>query len=268
MCARATSVSRWATVAVAVLVAACATSGVNRGDINLVSLEQEWELGRRLSADLAQKLDLVDDPAATAYLDRLGTRLADRTQLGGLPWEFHLVRDQAVNAFNIPGGHVYVSTGLVTASQNAAQLAGVMAHEVGHGAARHATEQLTRAYGLNVVAALLLGENPAVYEQILAQIAGAGALADFSREAEREADQLGVRYMWEAGYDPNGLPEMFETLLEQRRQRPGAVARFFSTHPLTESRIREVRGQIRELPPKADLITDEPGYRRLREISR
>lgn len=226
---------------------ACSSTGVNSGDLNLVSLEEEWQLGAQLSRDLAGQLDLVGDRQANAYIEQLGDAIVAQTELGNLPWEFHIVRDPEVNAFNIPGGHVYVNTGLIGAADNVAELAGVMAHEISHGVARHGTEQLTRAYGLQIVAGVALGENPPVYQQILAQVAGGGAMARFSRGAEEEADDLGVRYMARAGYDPEGLATMFEELLQRRQRSPGSVEQFFSTHPLAEDRIRDVRRAAREV---------------------
>lgn len=178
---------------VGVLIPTYATGGVNSGDINLVSVRQEWELGRKLSADLARKLDLVENRAAVAYLNRMGRRMSSRTELGRLRWRFHLVRDATINAYNIPGGHVYVHTGLVRAAGSAAELAGALSHEIGHGAARHGTEQLTRNYGLSLVVGLLLGEDPATYQQILTQVVAGGAMANYGRDAEREADRLGDR---------------------------------------------------------------------------
>lgn len=226
---------------------ACASTGVNQGDLNLVSLEEEWQLGAQLERDLQGKLNLVNDRAALSYVNQLGRQIVAQTEMRNLPWKFHIVADPEINAFNIPGGHVYVNTGLIGAADNAAELAGVMAHEISHGVARHGTEQLTRAYGIQIVGGLLLGQNPAAYEQILAQIAAGGALASFSRDAEREADALGVRYMAGAGYDPEGLATMFEELFQRRQRQPGAVEQFFSTHPLTENRIQEVRQMRREI---------------------
>lgn len=246
-----------------VLAASCATSGVNRGDLNLVSLEDEWRLGQQLEADIAKKVRLVNDRAAVRYVDRMGQRIVSRTELAELPWEFHIVADDSVNAFNVPGGHVYVHSGLIRAAGSASELAGVMAHEIAHGVARHGTEQLTRAQGLSIVAGVALGQNPGAVEQIATQILGGGALAKFSRNAEREADELGVRHMHAAGYDPRGMAEMFEVLLEERRRRPSSVERFFSSHPLTESRIAEVREDAAELGSGANLIRDDPGFREL-----
>src|SRR5687768_4335069 len=147
----------------------CATSGVNSGDFNLVSLDDEWQLGAQLERDLGKKLKLIRSGNAASYLNRVGRAMVSQTELADRPWTFHLVDDPALNAFNIPGGHVYVNTGLVEAAPDAAAFAGVLGHEISHGVARHGTEQLTKAYGLNVLAGLLLGQNPAVYEQILAQ---------------------------------------------------------------------------------------------------
>lgn len=250
-------------VPLVVLVAGCATTGVNRGDINLVSLEEEWQLGQKLEADIARQLPLVNDRAALAYINEMGRRIVAQTEMANLPWKFHIVADPSINAFNIPGGHVYVHTGLIEQAGSAAELAGVMAHEISHGVARHGTERLTKAYGLNIVASLLLGQNPAVYQQILAQIIGTGAIAKFSRSDENEADVLGVRYMYEARYNPQGMISMFRTLLDQRQRRPSSIEQFFATHPLSEDRIENVRSEIRKLPSTQGLVTNESGFRTL-----
>lgn len=242
----------------------CASSGVNRGDVNLVSLEEEWQLGQRLESDLARELDLVRDPGITNYVSRLGQKIVDTTEMARYPWKFHVVRSPDVNAFNIPGGHVYVNTGLIVTTDSASELAGVMAHEISHGVARHATEQLTRAYGLNILAGLALGENPETYERILAQIVGTGTMAQFSQSDEREADSLGVHYMARAGYHPEGMASVFLELLQQRQRRPSSVEQFFSSHPLTEERVRGVRSEMGRVGDLSQLIRDEPGFRRLR----
>ncbi len=242
------------------LTAACASSGVNRGDVNLVSCEQEWQLGQQLERDLSGQLRLVQDRRSLNYLTAVGQRIVRQTELAQAPWEFHLVADPEVNAFNIPGGHVYVHSGLVSSTRSVSELAAVLAHEIAHGVSRHGTEQLTRVYGLNILATLALGENPALYQQLLAQIAGTGAIAKFGRDAEREADHLGLRYMQAAGYDGRGMVSLFEKLLSERRRRPGKVERFFATHPLTEERIAEVQRELAQLPAGDRLVSNEPGY--------
>lgn len=253
-----------AAILIALTSFACATTGVNQGDFNIISIEQEWELGAKLEKDLAERLTLVDDAATLGYVDRLGQAIVDQTEMADLPWEFHIVADSQINAFNIPGGHVYVNTGLIAAAPDVAAFAGVMAHEISHGVARHGTEQLSKTYGFSILAGIVLGENPAAYEQILAQILAGGALAKFSREAEREADRLGVHSMYEAGYDPLGMARMFELLLERRESQPNAVERFFSSHPLTKERIEAVRAAANQLPPKS-LIDSDSGFRSVQQ---
>jgi predicted Zn-dependent protease len=232
------------------VLAACASSGVNQGDFNVVSIVEEWQLGQQLESDLARELVLVDDPIIVGYINEVGNRLVRQTEMAGLPWEFHVVRNDEINAFNIPGGHVYVHTGLIKAARNSSELVGVMAHEVGHGVARHSTEQLTRAYGLNIVAGILLGSDPAAYQQILAQILGTGAIASFSRDAEREADGLAVSYLYEAGYDPRGFVNFFEVLMEQGRavKTSECWAHFFATTlPTPPAPIMSTRDIFRSL---------------------
>lgn len=245
-------------VFLAVSVSAAGCAGI-LGGFNLISIEEEWELGAQLERDIAQELPIVNDAQLNQYITQMGQRIVAETEMAHLPWNFHVVADANINAFNIPGGHVYVYTGLITAANNAAELAGVVAHEIAHGVARHGTQRLSQAYGMNVLAAVILGQDPALYQQILAQVLAGGAFAQFSQRDEREADRLGVRFMYEAGYDPEGMARMFEQLVEERERRPGALEQFFSTHPLTENRIRDVRIQADRLPER-NLRMNERGF--------
>lgn len=242
----------------------CATTGVNKGQFNVVSLQEEWELGAKLERDLDGQLRIIHDREAEAYINSIGQQIVARTEMSKLPWKFHLVADLQVNAFNIPGGHVYFYSGLIQESEDLSQLIGVMAHEISHGVARHGTEQLTKQYGIAVVASLVLGRNPAVYQQILANIVATGTMMKFSRDAEREADRLGVHYMYEAGYDPEGMPAMFGNLLEIRQRKPSTLEQFFSSHPLTEERISSTRAEISRLQRRDDLVMDTAAFRTFR----
>lgn len=222
-------------------------------------------MGRQIEAQIEQELDLVHDQAALNYVNSLGQRLVGQTSMSELPWKFHIVDDPAINAFNVPGGHVYVYTGLIREADNAAELAGVMGHEIAHGVERHATEQMTQRYGLSVLAAVVLGQNPSIVQQIVAQIVGTGAVAKFSRDDEREADRLGVRYMYDAQYDPRGMVTMFETILAERQRRPSSVEQFFATHPLSEERIENIEAEIRRLPPSDRLTLHDNGFQTLQQ---
>lgn len=244
--------SRFALPLVVIFALSCGGSG---GNFNLISIEEEWQLGNQLAQDVARQMPVERD----AYVTALGQRIAAQTPMANLPWNFYVVRNNEINAFAIPGGHVYVHSGLINAASNASELSGVMAHEISHVVARHSTEQISRQYGLSVLAGIILGQNPAVYQQLLAQILAGGAFARFSREAEREADDLGVRSMNQAGYNPDGMVTMFQKLLAREKSQPGTVEKFFSTHPLTADRIKDVQNEISKLPQKATR-TDEPEF--------
>jgi beta-barrel assembly-enhancing protease len=244
------------------LLAGCATSG-GGGDLNLVSLEDEWKLGEQLAADIEKNMEIVHDREVNGLVNRIGQQIVRQTAMAQLPWHFHVVNDPQINAFNIPGGRVYVTTGLIAAAKDVAAFSSVLAHEIAHGVSRHGTEQLTRSYGLSVVANLLLGNDPALHEQVLAGVLGSGAMAHYSRQAELEADSLGLRCMVRAGYDPNGMIRMFETLLEDRKRRPSRVERIFATHPLTEDRILAVRNELQTLPETTSLVASDREYERI-----
>ena len=243
----------------------CTCSGVNRGDVNLVSLDDEWALGAQLAAEVDAQTEPLADPTAQGYLDAMGQALADQTELADRPWTFTVLADPAVNAFALPGGHIYVNAGTIAAAESQAELASVVAHEVAHGVARHGTERMVKAHGLSLVAGLLLGEDPGLLQQIVAEIAGRSAVAGFSRADEREADALGLETMAEAGYDPDGMAAMFETLAELQARRPGPLERWFATHPLGEERVEAAAEAARTLEAEGPRPTDPAAFEAVRQ---
>jgi predicted Zn-dependent protease len=258
------SISTAAVALVTLLALSCGSAG-GGGDFNLISIEEEWQLGQQLSQDVAKQVRFNNDPAVNAYVRQLGQKIVagSPAPFNQLPWEFHVVEDPALNAFAIPGGHVYVNTGLIANADTASELAGVMAHEISHVTARHTTEQISRQYGLSVLAGVVLGQNPGALQQIAAQIVAGGAIARFSREAEREADEIGIQAMARAGYDPRGMASMFRELLEHSKSNPGRVEQFFATHPTTEDRIRDAENRAAQLNA-ANTVTDEPSFQDVR----
>ncbi|HVR99292.1 MAG TPA: M48 family metallopeptidase [Thermoanaerobaculia bacterium] len=251
-------------VLTALIVFGCAGSSVQAGGFNLVSLDQEWQMREDLRAQVAHEYRLVNDPQALAYINEVGRRIAAQTPYGNRRWDFGIVDDSSVNAFNLPGGLVYVHSGLIAEADTLDQLVGVLAHEIGHGASRHGTQLMSRAYGYNLLAGLALGRNASQTKQILAQVVGAGVMTDYSRDAEREADRLGVNYAYRAGYDPDGAADFFRQLLDLRQRRPTRVEQFFSSHPLTEERIHNVETAAASLSRGRNLIDDTQAYQRFR----
>ncbi|HEY0510360.1 MAG TPA: M48 family metallopeptidase [Thermoanaerobaculia bacterium] len=253
---------------VAVLGLAVTAAAPRTGEgFDLISVDQEWAMRSEMFTQVAQQKPIVNDPAVTQYLNALGRRLAAQTPYGNRRWDFFVVRDGSVNAFNMPGGLVFVNSGLVAEADTLDELADVMAHEVGHGAARHGTRMMTRAYGYNLLARLVLGRNPGMLRQILARLVGTGAMNHYSRDAERQADYLGVGYAYKAGFDPQGFEDFFGKLARLQRSRPSKVGQFFSDHPLTQERIQNVHAEIARLPrPRVALVRDSPDYQRFRKL--
>lgn len=232
--------------------------------VNLVSEDEEWQMGRELERDINRQVQLVNDATLQNYVQQMGQRIVRQTPMANREWRFHVISDASVNAFNAPGGLVYIHTGLIATAENTSELAGVMAHEVAHGVARHGTQRLSQVYGLNMVAAIVLGGDPGLVQQIAAQLVAGGTVAAFSRDMEREADRLGVRYMVAAGYNPEGMASLLEKLIAERQRRPGAVEQFFSTHPLTEERVATVRQEARSVS-RSGLITNDNQYPTIRQ---
>jgi predicted Zn-dependent protease len=240
-----------AVVALALAAGSCATLG----GANYVSLEEEWQLGQELEADLRGRLPLVNDATLQRYVNDLGQQMVRQTTMANLPWRFHVVRDGEINAFNVPGGLVYVHTGLLARAGSAAEFAGALAHEVAHGVARHGTRRYSQQQEANLLASILLGSNPGAVAQIGAQIAAAGAFARFSRADENEADQLAVQLLAAVGYDPEGLARLLERLMEEGGDGGG----FFATHPNPAERAANVRALARDVS-RSGLRTNDAGF--------
>ncbi len=228
---------RAALLAGALALSSCATLGGS----NYYSLDQEWEMGQQLQAELRTQLPLSRDQTLTRYVDAVGQSMVRQTSMRNRRWNFYVVQDDAINAFNIPGGAVYINTGLIKRVGSAGELAGAIAHEVAHGVARHGTSRLSKAQEANVIAGAVLGRSQGV-GQIAAQVAAQGAFASFSRSDEREADQMGVELMVASGWDPDGLAALLSRLAQAER---GGGAKFFRSHPLSSERMQTVQAMAR-----------------------
>ncbi|MGA7615122.1 MAG: M48 family metallopeptidase [Thermoanaerobaculia bacterium] len=246
---------------VAFMFAGCSSLGANGSS---VSLDQEWQLGDQMAAQVAQQVKLVHDPAALAYVRSVGEKIHQQTPLANRPFDFEIVNDPSVNAFSLPGGHIYVNTGLIAQADRVDMLAGVIAHEISHVVHRDAIKQLEQQQEINAVGSILLGQNPGVLAQLAAQIVAGGAMAKFSRQDEKSADDLGLELMTRAGYDPHGMVAMFQKLLALEQSDPNAVARFFADHPTAQSRIRDLQQKIAQMGNPTG-IRNDPQYQVIRQ---
>ena len=233
---------------------------------NFVSLEKEIQLGAQYSQFFEQTARLVEDPLVAEYVNDLGQDIVKHSD-AKVPFVIKVVDTDEVNAFALPGGYFYVNKGLILESENEAELAGVMAHEIAHVTARHATERMTKGQLLQfaTLPALFVGgywTQMAVYNGL-----GLGlslAALGITRKSEAEADQLGTQYLWHSGYDPNGFVTFFEKLQAKEKNKPGTFASFWRTHPSVENRIKRVQEEFSYLPPKPEYVADSSDFERVK----
>ena len=250
-------------VILATALIACAINPVtHKSELSLISEDQEIEMGRQSDKEVVATMGLYDDPRAQAYVATLGKKLAAKSERPNLPWTFRVIDDPVVNAFAIPGGFVYVTRGLMTHLNSEAELAAVMGHEIGHVTAKHSVSQMSRAQlaqlGLGIGSVL----DPRVGQAagILSQ--GVGLLfLKFGRDDERQADDIGLRYMVNAGYDPRPMADVFDMLGRvSASQSGGRVPNWLSTHPAPEDRRAWAAAKIAALgiDPSKTTLGREP----------
>ena len=234
-----------------------------------VSTQQEVQLGNDYAAQIATQLPMVKDPSLVSYISNLGNRIARVTDTRNLSWHFSIVDSKEVNAFAVPGGWIYVNRGLIERAQNMSQVAGVLAHEIGHVTRRHSVQQMQQAQGANVGLSLVCTLTKVCESgvtQAAINVGGTALFAKFSRSDEAQADEEGVATTVKAGIDPNGIPEMFQILLSEQQRNPSAVDAFFATHPLEQDRIAATRAQIARYQPAQlrGLTKDSPDFQAFR----
>ncbi len=220
--------------------------------INFYSIEKEIALGRQLAAEVERNAKIVDDPVIAEYINRVGQNLV-RNSDARVPFTIKVIDSDEINAFALPGGYFYVNSGLVKLAGGEAELAGVMAHEIAHVAARHGTKQATKGQITNLatIPLIFLGGWTGYGIRQAAGLAIPLTFLKFSRNFEREADFLGVQYLYKTGYDPASMIQFFERLKAQKKKKTSKskIAKVFKTHPLTEDRIKRIQKVIDELLP-------------------
>lgn len=230
------------------------------------SQDKEVALGRMLSMEVEQQSKLVEDPVITEYVNRVGQNIVLHSD-SKLPFTIKVIDSEEVNAFALPGGFFYVNKGLILAADNESELAGVMAHEIAHVAARHAMENQGKASAMNygMLAGIIFGGG--ILSSVLQNVGGiGGALAGlkFSRGAEEEADKLGVQYLYAAGYDPTSMSTMFEKLASKNKKKPGFAKKIFSTHPQSIERRDSSLALVARFPEQEEYVISTSEFQRVK----
>jgi predicted Zn-dependent protease len=226
------------------------------GGMDFYSIQKEIAMGRQYAQQFEQTVKLVNDPVINEYVNRVGQNLV-RNSDAKVPFTIKVIDDDSINAMALPGGFFYVNTGLILAADDESEMAGAMAHEIAHVAARHGTRGASRAQLANLMTIpLIFVGGPAGI--IAGEAAGIGlpvTFLKFSRAFEAEADYLGIQYMYKTGYDPNGLIDIFEKIDALNKKKPGAMAKIFSDHPQTPDRIQKSQEEINTiLPPREQYV--------------
>jgi len=235
--------------------------------VNFYSIEKEIALGKELAEDTERQASLLSDSVITEYVNRIGQNLV-RNSDAKVPFTIKVIQSEQINAFAFPGGYMFVNTGLILRAEDEAELAGVLAHEIAHVAARHGTKQATRGTIMNyaTIPLIFMGGWAGYAIREAATLAIPLGFLQFSRAMEREADHLGMAYMYRAGYDPNAFVEFFEKIQSLDKKKPGTIARLFSRHPMTGSRITRAQQEIQtELKPLAEYVVDTSEFQQVRQ---
>ena len=240
------------TTYVLILTALCASTLPVSAQFSLVSVEQEIEIGRETNAEVRKQVPEVRDSQVTAYIRNIGERLARQASGPKYPYTFSMADYREINAFALPGGPIWIHRGVLHAATNESQVAGVLAHEVAHVAQRHAASQLTKGMmanlGLGLLGAVLGNGAGGSAAQAAAAFMTNGIFMKFSRDDEREADQVGLQLLRRAGWDARGMVELFEILQREAQRNPSSVETFFSSHPSPQDRIQRLQGEVARRP--------------------
>ena len=233
----------------AAFVLACAVNPVTgQRELAFISESQEIAMGQSYAPQIASSMGLYDNPELQAYVESIAMPMARASERPQLPWQFEVVDESGVNAFAVPGGFIYLTRGILAHMNSEAEMAGVLGHEIGHVTAKHTVNQMSKQQLAQIglgVGAVVLGPQAGAWVQSAGQ-AMQLLFLKYGRDDERQSDDLGLRYMAAAGYDPQAMVEMFRTLGRASRAAGGQrVPEWMSTHPAPENRELRIAEAIR-----------------------
>ncbi len=233
--------------------------GCNRGLANWYTLDKQVAMGRQFARQVDETSRLITDPRIVEYVNRIGQNLA-RNSDSQLPFTIKVLIDDSPNAFTLPGGFMYVNTGAILAAADESELAGVMAHEIGHVAACHVARESTRGNLMNLASIPLVVFGGPLAGNAL-QLAAPATFMKFSRNFEAQADYLGIQYAWKAGYDPLGMISFFERIETMEKKKKGFIARAYESHPQTPGRVQKSQQEIATiLPAREEYLADTSDF--------
>lgn len=243
---------------------ALAVAPVLAGDLKSLTTPQELAMGQVFAEQVDQQYPLLRDPVLRWYVNLRGGQLADRSPRNNIPYFFRIIDSPEINAFAIPGGHIYLNLGVFQVADKEGELLGILAHEIGHIVGRHSAKQIVKEQWASIAMAAAMGAYPNYYAYLAGNLFGELGFLKMTRDAEREADQIGFQIMIDAGYDPRSMIAMFEKLQQRYKDDPGPLEKLFLTHPPTDERLVNLKAQLMATRPSEDLRLDSSGFQKIK----
>ncbi|MBN2355365.1 M48 family metalloprotease [candidate division KSB1 bacterium] len=238
------------------------------GKLAFVSIDEEIALGQEFAIQAMQRLKLVRNQEITEFLNRMAHEIGAVSDWSGLEYNVYLVNEPDINHFSLPGGHIYIFRGLIEAAETASEVASAIAHEIAHIAARDGVDRMSHKYGYALAAQSVVGQNPEIPRQIIANLYSRDTILDYSKEAEKQADRKCIKYAWKANYDPAGLVFLLLKVRQAEEESPQKVSLLLKTHPATSGRYRSVNNELDSVPDRASLRKDLPEFSAIKNLLR
>jgi predicted Zn-dependent protease len=241
----------------------CATvqTGLDRQERIFITTANEVSIGKDVCQQVEKEYKILKDAFLTQYIDEVGQKIANVCFRQDIKYHFKILDSKIINAFAVPGGFIYITGGAISAMDDEAQLACVLGHEIAHIAARHGVKRIQAAIGTNILFSIIFKDDKHKTAQQIAKITANLIFLGHGRKAEFEADELGVHFAYQAGYDPRGAVEFFNKLKAKEKREPHKLEVLLSSHPPTSERINKVKSKIYTLPKKHDLIRNEAKFK-------
>jgi len=250
----------------AFILGGCATLGGIMGQMYLMTSDEEVTAGVEMSKEVPKQYKIYSNSTVTAYVQKVGARIVNVCGRKDIAYHFAVIQNDEMNAFSLPGGYIYAYTGLMKSINDEAALAAVLAHEISHVVARHQAERLSSMYAADAIQRAILGNDPGFFGQVLAGAMTTGGLLAYGRENEYEADDLGQKYMYAAGYDPNGMVDVMNKIISLESGDPSKLGTLLATHPATRDRLTRILAAIAAEQKLANPVRNATDYVRIRAM--
>jgi beta-barrel assembly-enhancing protease len=241
------------------------SSGRKTGTLNFVTLDEEIALGREITIQTPQVMRTIRNQEIMAFFNQLAKELAAASDWTGLGYSVFIINDPASNHFSLPGGQIYLYRGLVEKTENAAELAAVIAHEIAHIGRRDAVNRLAVKYSYSFAAQSVIGQNPELANQLLHALFTTGTILDYPKKAEFAADASAIKFMWKANFNPLAIETLVQKLRLQEKEDTPGIALLRRTHPAALDRLRHIRKELTDVPTHSGLRQDLADYKKIRD---